>query len=178
MSAMRSASSTTTASTAAPENAPRSIRSITRPGRGHGHVDAAIERAQLAVDRRAAVELRDAYSDCLAQRAQHVEHLAGELAGGHQARALAARGALRCPARAAAAGSPNASVLPEPVAALPQHVAAVERVADGRFLDREGQVDALGGQLGHQLGAQAEIAEGGHSSVSLLPGLDGYLDVG
>ena len=47
-------------------------------------LDLAREVADLAVHRRAAVERGDAHADLLADRAQHVDDLLGELAGRHE----------------------------------------------------------------------------------------------
>ena len=60
-------------------------------------------------------------------------------------------------------GRPKARVLPEPVLALPQHVAAGEGVGDGERLDRERLGDALTRQGRDEVGVQAEAREGcGH----------------
>ena len=80
--------------------------------------------------------------------------------------------AVGCPGTAlssasGASGSPNASVLPEPVLGLAAHVVAGERVGDGGLLDGEGVVDALGREGVDELGREAEIRERLHAEVPL-----------
>ena len=85
---------------------------------------------------------------------------------GHEDEAVRAARARPC-RRARGAGRPKARVLPEPVLALPQHVAPGEGVGDGERLDRERLGDALAGQGRDEVGEQAEAREGcGHGDVA------------
>ena len=56
--------------------------------------------------------------------------------------------------------------MPEPVLALPQHVAPGEGVGDGELLDGEGFGDALAREGRDEVGVEAEAREGcGHGEV-------------
>ena len=160
MSAMRSASSMTSVSIASRSSSLRSSRSISRPGVRDRDFDAAAEVADLAVHRRAAVERGDAHAGFLGERLQDVDDLLGQLAGRDEHE----RG--RVPGRAALEPLQHREAEREGLArarlGLAAHVAAGERVGDGRVLDRKGLVDALGREGVDELGPQAELCEGGH----------------
>ena len=128
-------------------------------GSGDGHVDDAPERPLLTLDGRAAVEGGDVESDGLGRRHQHVDHLSGELARGHEHERP------RAPGRRAALGAlehrePEGQRLARAGRGLAADVGAVERVADGELLNGERFGDVVDGERRHQLGAQAELGEG------------------
>ena len=100
-----------------------------RPGRRDDHVHALLQLRHLAVDVGAAVDRHGPQAQGLGQRSQHVVHLHGQFAGGqeHQGQGLRRSGrACREPWASLVAlvrcrsGTPKASVLPDPVLALPQ----------------------------------------------------------
>ena len=142
-------------------SSPRSSRSISRPGVATA-TSILREVADLAVHRGAAVERGDAHADLLADRAQHVDDLLGELAGRdeHERRGVAGLGRLRGLQR----GEAERQGLARAGLGLAAHVAAGERVLDGRGLDGEGLVDALRREGVDDLGPEAERLECGHVS--------------
>ena len=120
MSAMRSASSMTTTSTSSRSTSPCRTRSARRPGHATSDVDAAAQRLALrARSRRRRRRRRPRTVAAAAERRELARDLGGELAGRHEHEAAWAAG-LRALATRATSGMPNASVLPEPVGALPQ----------------------------------------------------------
>ena len=119
MSAMRSASSITTISTSSRIDVAAAHEVGEPAGAGDGHVDAAAQRLELRTEADAAVERCDAALASGEQRAQLGMDLGGQFAGGreHECHAAARGGHGR---RRSASGMPKASVLPDPVGALPQ----------------------------------------------------------
>ena len=141
MSAMWSASSSTAISIASSEHAPGSIRSISRPGRGDDDVDAAPSAGSAGRARRRRRRPRRRRPSTSAERLELVADLHGQLPGRAPAPARAGRRAAAACAPAAArtsSGRPKARVLPEPVWAAAEDVAAGEAVGQGAGLDREG----------------------------------------
>ena len=134
MSAMRSASSTTSTSTCR-DGELAALDEVDEPARGaDDDVDALLQRGDLRVHatrrRRRPGPCGRATSPSGPERSRD---LGGELTGGHEDQAAGAAG-LRL-ADAPRSGRPKARVLPEPVLALPQHVAPGEGVGDGERLD-------------------------------------------
>ena len=119
MSAMRSASSTTTISTSSRlDLAPLDqVGEATRAG--DEHVDAAPQRLELGAEAGAAVDRGDAELAATAEPLELTAHLGGELTGGHEYEGARAACGRALPTRATS-GMPNAMVLPEPVGARPQ----------------------------------------------------------
>ena len=135
MSAMRSASSSTTQVSASSESALRSSRSIRRPGRGHHDLDAVLQAPRLPLERLAAVDEAEAHAPVLAERRQHVVDLDRELAGGHEhERGGPARLGRR---RALEQRKAEGQRLARAGLRLAAHVSAGQRVGDGERLDRE-----------------------------------------
>ena len=116
MSSIRSASSRTRIRTCASETAPRSIRSSRRPGRGDERCAALRAASALALDAGAAVDGGDREGAGVSDRAELVDDLAGQLAGRDEDQRRGRGG--RSPRCGRRAGSPKASVLPEPVGDL------------------------------------------------------------
>ena len=119
MSAMRSASSTTTISRPSSSTSLRSTRSMSRPGVA---MIASTPSARALICLFMSAPPYTATTRLpidLGQRREHVVDLRGELAGGHEHEA-AGRAGLGLGEALRAAGRPKASVLPEPVLALPQ----------------------------------------------------------
>ena len=117
MSAMRSASSSTTTSRSGHRHGLTVGEVDQAPRRGDHDVDALVELLDLALDVGAAVDDDDPLPAGFAEGLEHVGHLDGELAGGHEHERPGAVGAARC--RRISRGRPKARVLPEPVLALP-----------------------------------------------------------
>ena len=133
-------------------------------------VDAALERADLAVLRHAAVDLRGEEADALRDGLHGAVDLQGELAGrGEDERAglaahlaLAARLARLGPERHEALdrGGAEGDGLARAGLAAAEHVATLEHDRDGRGLDRERRLGAELLQHAHDVGAEAEVGEG------------------
>ena len=88
-------------------------------GRGDDDLDAVVQAADLLFERGAAVDGGDAHAGVLAERREHVVDLHGELTGRDEHERGRGGPARACGVRSAGAGRPKASVLPEPVLALP-----------------------------------------------------------
>ena len=133
-------------------------------------VDAALERADLAVLRHAAVDLRGEEADALRDGLHGAVDLQGELAGrGEDERAglaahlaLAARLARLGPERHETLdrGGAEGDGLARAGLAAAEHVATLEHDRDGRGLDRERRLGAELLQHAHDVGAEAEVGEG------------------
>jgi len=117
MSAMRSASSTTRVEILLSRTALRSARSMSRPGRRDDDVGARGELAGLVIEVSAPVDSENPPADGLCEDLEHFGDLNGELARRDEDERPRCAG----PARGVrmSIGKPNASVLPEPVLALP-----------------------------------------------------------
>ena len=168
MSAMRSASSRTSTSTAANDSSPRSMRSMRRPGVPTIDVDALLRARRSGAPCRRRRRRR-----CTVRPTDVTERRERRRSPGWRAHGSGrGRGRAACAARPCrcgpSSGRPKARVLPDPVLALPQHVAAGEAVGDGQGLDGERFGDALGGQGAGQLGRDAEIGERGAHVIGLL----------
>ena len=147
----------------------RSSRSIKPARRGDRDFDAAPQRAELALHRRAAVERGDANADFLAERRQHVDDLLGELTGGHQhQRSRVPRAGLLDPLqhrKSEGEGLARAGL------GLAAYVVAGEGILDGCLLDGEGVLDALSSQGVDQLGPKAEFGERRHAVFLSVPSI-------
>ena len=164
MSAMRSASSITS-----DRDLRRGRARCARAGRSSGRASRPRPRCGgagcgSAFHRRAAVERGDAHADLLAERREHVDDLLGELARRHEHERGRVAG-LRPSRRVCSIGRPNASVLPEPVWALPHTSRPASASSMVACLDGEGVVDALGREGVDELGPKAEVRERGHAEV-------------
>ena len=120
MSAMRSASSTTTKLDVVEATRRRWLmRSARRPGQATTMSTPRRRALELAAEADAAVDGGDATARRAGQRGELVADLGGQLAGGDQHEGRGAGGARPCSTRATS-GMPKARVLPEPVGARPQ----------------------------------------------------------
>ena len=162
MSAIWSASSRTVISTSSSEQAPRSIRSPSRPGVATRTSTPRSQRVDLAVVGHAA--------DGGLQRTGRATGRAGVsasatcMASSRVGTRISALGLVR--PGPAARGEPGQQRQAERQRlagaglATAEHVPAGQRVRDGRGLDRERGGDALAAQRPDQLGGQAELGEG------------------
>ena len=154
---------------------PRLRWSSARPGRGDDDVDAALELAQLAADRRAAVDRQHARAEPPAVPVQRLRHLHAQLAGRHQHQRdrqpapVAGRELVedRQRERRGLAGAGRG---------LAEQVAAREQRRDRLALDRRRLLVAEAGQRLEQLVAQPEVGERGwagdgrHAAILPRPG--------
>ena len=136
-----------------------------RPGRADDDVDALLQRGDLRVHRDAAVDGPHLEVAHLAQRAERIGDLGGQLTGGDEDQGLGAAGLGLADApeerEAEGQGLARAGL------GLAQHVAPGEGVGDGELLDGEGLGDALAGEGRDQVGVQAEARErGSHGGVA------------
>jgi hypothetical protein len=131
MSAMRSASSTTTVVTGEVEGA-LFEHVLEATGARDDDVDAEVEGLARDVVRGAAVDADDAATAVVGELGQLLLDLGGQFARRHehQGHGLAGRALVRRAIR----GSPKARVLPEPVIGLADDVASGEGVGDARPL--------------------------------------------
>ncbi len=139
-------------------------------GRADHDVDAALERADLAVLRHAAVDLRGEEADALRDGLHGAVDLQGELAGGGEDEraglaahlALAARLARLGPERHEALdrGGAEGDGLARAGLAAAEDVAALEHDRDRRGLDRERRLGAEVLQRAHDVVAEPEVGEG------------------
>ena len=120
MSAIWSASSSTVTATRSSRQSPRSIRSLSRPGRRDDDLGAAAQRTGLPADGHAADD--GGHAAASATRAYGVSASVTCWASsrvGTRTSASGLRGSARCPAVRASSASPKARVLPEPVRPRP-----------------------------------------------------------
>jgi hypothetical protein len=122
-------------------------------------VDALVERRNLPVHRRAAVDGGDAYAAYLAQGREDVLDLVGELTGrGEHERA----GRLRLrPPDALEQGKPERERLPRAGLGLATEVAAGQGIGDREGLDRERFGDVVARERADEIGCDAECFERG-----------------
>ncbi len=135
------------------------IGEVDEPSRGgDDHVDALVELLDLALDVGTAVEDDGAPSRGVGQRLQDLGHLDGELPCRDQDEApgpARGRGAQAHEQREA-----EGQRLARAGLGLAADVTAGDGVGDGDGLDREGGLDALRGQDGHQFGGHPQLLEG------------------
>ena len=152
-SAIRSASSSTTTCTDPRLTSFDLIRSMSRSGVATTISDAAAQLLHLIRPAGAAVHGEHAMAGVRGDRLEHLGHLDRQLAGRHEHEAERTAGGSAVSVMRASIGTPNASVLPEPVRARPQTSRPCHRHRDGRGLDherlgethrREPDVDAFG----------------------------------
>ena len=167
MSAMRSASSSTTISMSATDTSLRSTEVDQAARGGHDHVDAAGGALDLALDVGAAVDGHDPQAGGRGQRARAPRAPGGPAHGWGPAPGPGAGRARRRRRQLDECGRPKARVLPEPVLALPQTSRPARASAHGQGLDGEGGGDALGGEGPDQGGVDAERGEGPRWSASV-----------
>ena len=86
----------------------------------------------------------------------------------HVAAGCSAGGVTRC-----SSGTPKPRVLPMPVRAWPMTSSPAKRQRERQLLDREGALDAGLGERGDDLGADAELGEGGGLGPDRGAGLQG-----
>ncbi len=145
------------------------LHEVQQPARrGHHRVRAAAQGHQLRVDGHPAARDRDLQprpGQMARQVAQHLAHLGGQFARGHQHQGARAPRPGRAPACCAcgrsrcSSGRPKAAVLPEPVCAA-QHVAPVQHGGNGLRLDGRGRVEAQGTGGVDEGGREAEGGKG------------------
>ena len=162
MSAMRSASSMTSVVIVVEVDLVAFEQVDQAAGSRDRDLDAAPQVADLPFHRRAAVERGDARADFLGERLRARRRPAWRARASARARARwgARVGRAR---RVCSIGRPKASVLPEPVWALPQTSRPASASSMVACLDGEGLVDALGREGVDELGAEAEVGECGHA---------------
>ena len=157
MSAIRSASSTTTVRTAPRSMAPCATRSSRRPGTGHDDVDAPSQGLAGGSVSRPAVDGDHAPASLSGQQGELALHLGGQLAGGDEdQRSGAPRLRSAGPAHD---GQPEGQGLARSGRGATTHVAPGERVGKRRLLDGERAGQAAGVQAGNQVGAHPEIGK-------------------
>ena len=131
------------------------------PGGADDDVDALLQGGDLRVHRDAAVDGPHLAVAHLAERAERVGDLGGQLAGRDEDQGLGPAGLGL--ADAPEEGKAEGQGLARAGLGLAEHVAPGEGVGDGELLDREGLGDALARQGRDQVGVQAEAREGcGH----------------
>ena len=118
------------------------------PGRRNDDVDAAAHPVDLATDRHAAIDGRDAHAERLAERREHIGDLTGQLAGRHKNQSPwrllpppGRRGREPCQYRQA-----EGQRLARAGLRAAEDVPACQRVREHAGLDRERRVDAAGGK--------------------------------
>ena len=143
-------------------------------------VDAALQRADLAALRHAAVDLRGEQADAAGDRLHGAVDLQRELAGRRQdqrarrtAELALAAGLAGLPERMQALDQRRAEGdgLAGAGAAAAEHVLAGEHVGDGRGLDRERRLGTELGERAHDVAAEPEVGEGHALDLACLDGL-------
>ena len=168
MSAMRSASSTTTMRTSASTSCALLDEVLEASGTGDEDVDAAPQRALLFAVADAAVHGGDAGVAALAASGCSTRATcAASSRVGTSTSAVGRFGAL-CVTLRPAMTSPKARVLPEPVGARPQMSRPARPSGSVAAWIGNGVVDALAREHGHEVGGHAEIGKGG-TRQSKLP---------
>ncbi len=143
--------------------------------RSDDDVDAALQRADLAVLRNSAVDLRGEQADAAGDGLHRAVDLQGELAGRSEdegarlASHLAVLAAVVLHQALDERGTEGDGLAGAGLAAS-EHVAAGEHIRDGRGLDRERRLGAEGGELANDVAAETEVGEG--HALDIL-GLDG-----
>ena len=160
MSAMRSASSTTTISTSSRSDlAP--LDQVGEAARaGDEHVDAASERLELGAEAGAAVDRGDAELAAAAEPLELAAHLRGELTGGDEHEGRGAASGVPC-RRGRRAGCRTRWSCPSRSGARPQRSRPARPSGDGHGLDVEGVVETARVEGADELGGHAELGEGG-----------------
>jgi len=157
---MWSASSMTVTSTWPRVQAPRSSRSISRPGVATAMSRPRPQLVDLPPDGHPAVHGRHPYAQRPTEWCERLGDLAGQLPGRDEDQP---RGAFS--ARPTGAGQPGQHRQPEREGLAraglgpAEHAPPGERVRQGAGLDREGLLDAAGGERAHQPGRNAQLGE-------------------
>ena len=149
---------------------------VEAPGRRDDDVEAGTKHRDLAVHRRTAKDGGDPEPAGGGQGRQRLRDLIRELARRRKherVRRVRLRGRVR-----STSGMPNASVLPEPVRALPQMSLARQRVRDRQRLDRERISDARLSKGRDEDGGKAEVFEGHARLGECLIYLGSVVDIG
>ena len=130
-------------------------------GRGDDDVGAALERADLLLHRRAAVERHDLDARCRARTCGWPRHLHRQLARRHEHQAVvsAPRDSASSSSSRWSIGSANAAVLPVPVAACASRSRPGEHQRDRLALNRRRLFVAEGGQRGEERRREPERRE-------------------